>query len=361
LAERGIDIYGGLTAATGKSGEELRKMISDGKIGITEMDASLAHLTEGNGIYAGSLDAMAGTTAGKFATLKNNITQALGGVMGIALTALQPFGTALVTMSEQMKATFEGFRGPLIYASTAVAWMFGNFINISKFAFASFGLFSVTAFNDFIYFFTTTIPAYLTWFGDNWKQVFMDAGNLIVTVFKNIGLNIGNAMKAIWNFISSGGTAELQFAFVPLLDGFKATVSELPNVPERAMTQLEQNLTAQTEALGGQLANSFDDMLSEAQSQVEQQVPEIKDATDKKAGISPSQNAAASGGGKPAENKAALVRSDEGQSVVAQFAKAMKGDKDKKVQDAQLQSAKDLRDIRREVVRNNTPLVARQF
>jgi tape measure domain-containing protein len=64
LAERGVDIYGGLTAATGKSGAELKKMISDGQIGLTEMDAALAHLTEGNGIYAGALQNVAGTAGG---------------------------------------------------------------------------------------------------------------------------------------------------------------------------------------------------------------------------------------------------------------------------------------------------------
>jgi tape measure domain-containing protein len=362
LAERGIDIYGGLTAATGKSGAELKKMISDGQIGITQMDAALAHLTEGNGIYAGSLDAMANTTAGKFATLKNNVTQALGGVMGIALTALQPFGTALVTLSEQMRATFEGFRGPLIYASTTVAWMFGNFIDISKFAFASFSLFSVTAFNDFVHFFTTTIPAYLTWFGSNWQQVFIDAGNLVGTVFQNMSKNIWAIMKSLWAYIKSGGQTQMRVAFVPLLEGFRSTVSELPNIPDRAMTDLEKSLSAQTEQLGGQLANDFDAMLAEASAQVAESIPEIKDkATQAIVPETQTEKAGEAANRQAAENKAALVRSSEGQSVVAQFMRGLaKTDTGKAALKAAETTAQGITKLVREVEQGK-PLKARSW
>lgn len=362
IAREGVAIYAGLEAATGKSGDELQKMIADGKIGMTEMDAALAHLTEGNGIYAGSLDAMATTTSGKMSMIKNNVSQALGSVMGVALQVLSPFGTAIVSLSEQFKSAFESFRGPVIYASTAVAWFFGNFINLSKFAFLSFALFSVTAFNDFIHFFTTSLPAYLAWFGANWKQVFWDAGNLVLTVFQNMGKNIWAIMKGIWAFIASGGQTELKVAFVPLLDGFKATVSELPNVPKRAMTELEKNLQAQTESLGGGLANSFDQMLADASQSLSPTV-EIKDSNGDVVKTGKGSESAADKANKAAtENKAAFVRSSEGQSVVAQFARAMgKGDKEKKAQQAQIDAAKDIKDIAREVVRNGKPLTAKKF
>jgi tape measure domain-containing protein len=338
LAERGIDIYHALEAATGANGAELKKMISDGKIGLTEMDAALAHLTTGNGIYAGSLDVMANTTAGKMATIKNNVSQALGQVMGVAIEVLQPFGSAIVTLSESLSAAFASFREPIIYAATSVAWFFGNLITIGQFAWASTKLFAVTAFNDIAYWFTDKLPAYLTWFSQNWKQVFWDAGNLIVTVFANIGKNIGSAMKSIWNYIKSGGTAELSFAFVPLLDGFKATVSELPEIPDRAMTELEKSLTAQTEGLGGQLADNFDSMLADAQTKVDKGTPEIKDTAgklDPAAGDgADSANKAAN---KAAENKAIGVQSAEGQSLAAQIQRGMltKEDKALKVQEDQ--------------------------
>ena len=340
LAERGIDIYHALEAATGASGSELQKMISDGKVGIAEMDSALVHLTEGNGIYAGSLETMANTTAGKMATIKNNVSQALGQVMGVAIEVLQPFGTAIVTLSESLSAAFVSFREPIIYAATAVAWFFGNLLSIGQFAWLSTKLFAVTAFNDIAYWFTDKLPAYLTWFSQNWKQVFYDAGNLIVTVFANIGKNIRDAMVAIWDFIASGGTAELSFAFTPLLDGFKATVSELPNIPDRAMTELEKSLTAQTEQLGGQLANNFDAMLADAQSKVDKASPKIKDTAV--TGQGDGASSAASAANNAAENKAIGVRSAEGQSLAAQLQRGLmtKEDKTLKVQEEHLEIAK---------------------
>jgi tape measure domain-containing protein len=362
MAREGVAIYSGLTAATGLSGDALQKMIADGKIGMKEMDAALASLTEGNGIYAGSLDAMATTTAGKMATIKNNVSQALGQVMGVALEMLAPFGTAIVMMSEQLSGAFTAFRGPIIYGATAVAWFFGNFVNIGKFALTSFALFFVSAFNDFAYFFTTKLPAYLGWFSNNWTQVFYDAANIVGTVFKNMAKNIWTVMKQVWAFIKSGGRSELSFAFVPLLDGFKKTVAEIPNIPERAMTQLEKNLTLQTQQIGGDLANNFDSMLAEAQAKVSAAAPVLSDKAGGGAtGSETGSTAAASAARKAAENRAIGVRSAEGQSVIAQMSKIFgKNDKEKKAQDAQIQQAKDIKDIAREV-RRGKPLIAKAF
>jgi len=361
-AERGIAIYDGLKAATGKSGAELQKMISDGKIGVAQMDAALAHLTEGHGIYADSLTNLGNTTAGKFATIKNTISQSLGSIMGVALEVLAPFGTALVMMTEQVAVAFESFRPHVMYAAVAGAWFFGNIVDLGRFAWATMSLYAVTAFNDIIYFFTDKIPAYLDWFSANWKQVFWDAGNLIVTVFANIGKNIGSAMTAIWDFIASGGTAELKFAFVPLLDGFKATVSELPNIPDRAMTELEKSLQAQTEGLGLQLGNNFDTMLKDAEKKMSKQAPELSQTAGKAAAgaASETDTAAKNASKKMAENKAVGINSAEGQSVVAQMLKGLKGDDDKSAKKAAIKSEKHLEKLARNSDRGK-PLAAREW
>lgn len=360
MAREGVAIYTGLEAATGKSGSALRQMIEGGKIGMAEMDAALAHLTEGHGIYAGSLDAMANTTAGKMATIKNNVSQALGQVMGVALQVLAPFGTAVVKLSEGLSGAFQSLREPIMYGATAMAWFFGNFVDIGKFAFATFALLSVSTFNDFIYFFSTKIPAYLTWFSQNWRQVFTDAGTLIVTVFTNIGRNIGSAMKAIWAYIKSGGTAELQFAFVPLLDGFRKTVSELPNIPERAMTDLEKQLTRQTEQLGGNLADSFDEMLANASQQLNDQLPALSDQASAAVAHGEDGPAAAEKAARNAvENKAVGVRTAEGQSLAAQIQRGMLSQEDKILKEQQTTNTK-LEDIFREI-KNGKPVGGKPF
>jgi len=403
LAERGIDIYHGLESATGKSGGELKKMISDGKIGLTEMDAALAHMTEGQGIYAGAISNVAGTTGGMLTQIKNNAQQTLGQLMGYglgvvkpvlafavkvsekirtAVTALEPvfiqsmglvtsvMNTAWTSISEvatgafilifgEATMTFDSIVTWMAKMIGAAAFIFANLGNYASIAWKSMQLGASMAFNDIIYFFTTTIPAYLGWFGENWAAVFVDAGMVVATVFSNIAKNIGSAMKAIWDFIASGGTKSLQFAFVPLLDGFKATVAELPNVPERALTQMEMQLATEINTIGENLGTGLSDAMASAAGAVGTQTEATLDTG--KTGASGSESAGDKAN-KSVENKASLVRSSEGQSVVAQFAKAMgKGDTEKKAQKAQIDAAKDLKDIAREVVRNGKPLVAKAF
>jgi len=83
------------------------------------------------------------------------------------------------------------------------------------------------------------------------------------------------AMTQIWAFITSGGTAELQFAWTPLLDGFESTVAQLPDIPDRAMTELEQSLEQQTQQVATQLADSFDALNVEAQAALTVAPPEL--------------------------------------------------------------------------------------
>ena len=306
LAERGIDIYHALEATTGASGAALADMISGGKIGITEMDAALAHLTEGNGIYAGSLQTLGGTTSGMLSTIKTNLMQTLGAIMGAGTEARKPFLQMFVGWSESLKtnvsvvlpivqqvtgaikglfisvwtaasavwtgifgaasATFSGILSVTMEWVTKFRWFFENIIPIVQFVGLSMTLSMVTAFNDIAHWITDTMPAYLTWFGENWTNIFSDIASGTATVFTNLAKNIANAMTQIWNFIKSGGTADLEFAWTPLLDGFESTVSQLPDVPQRAMTELEKALQQQTQEIGTNLANSFDEMNMEAQA-----------------------------------------------------------------------------------------------
>lgn len=402
LAERGIDIYGGLSAATGKSGGELKKMISDGKIGLTEMDGALAHLTEGHGIYAGAMENVAGTASGMMSQMKNNTQQALGSLMGYGLAVFKPILAAGVMFTEKLKLAVVALE-PVFVASMAIisgvmnsvwtavsdvalgafsmifgesemtfqsviTWLasmlgaatfiFSNLGTIANYAWTTMKLGAIMAFNDVIYFFTDVIPAYLDWFSNNWTNMFRDMFVAYVTFYKNLLKNVWAAMTAIWDFIASGGTAQMEIAFVPMLDGFKKTMADLPNVPDRAMTQLETQLTDDLGSMGAQLGTGLQQSMDAAVAAVgSKTATELSDKSSK----SDSESAADKTSKKAVENKAVMARSSEGQSVVAQLAKTMaKGDKEKKAQDAQISAAKDLKDISREV-RRGAPLAGKKF
>lgn len=337
LSERGIAIYEGLQHATGKSGAALDKMISDGKIGVTEMDAAMAYLTTGTGYYANSLEDIGNTSSGMLSQIKNNLMQTLGSLGGVGNEAFKPVLAGILSMSEGIKssvgaiapivnqlfavikgafsgmhavvnttytnifgattATFGGMLSVVMEWVTKFRWFFENIVPIVQFVGLSMTSIMVTAFNDIAYWLTDKMPAYLTWFGENWKNIFTDIFNGTVAIFTNLGKNIAMAMTQIWNFITSGGTAELEFAWTPLLDGFESTVAALPDIPDRAMTELEQSLEQQTQAVATQLADSFDALNVEAQAALTVAPPELPaiDPTLQAGGAGTGEDGAAAG------------------------------------------------------------------
>jgi len=173
-------------------------------------------------------------------------------------------------------STFGGLLTVGMEWATKFRWFFQNLGDLARFSFMVMQLAAVTAFNDIGYFFTDKAPVYLQWFQDNWQSVFFDAAMIVNTVFKNIGMNIFNAMKEIWDYIASGGTNSMEFAFTPLLDGFKATVAEMPEIAARGMTETETALTDSINGLGANLADNYDQMMDEAMAGLNVQPVEVK-------------------------------------------------------------------------------------
>jgi hypothetical protein len=112
--------------------------------------------------------------------------------------------------------------------------------------------------------FVTTLPAYITWFVDNFYNIIETGFNAVLTFVTNIGRNIADAFAAIWDFISSGGQTDVlsdlgEIAGRNLMDGFKSTVESLPQIAERAMTAREQELQNRIGTVGANLASQFNE------------------------------------------------------------------------------------------------------
>jgi hypothetical protein len=132
--------------------------------------------------------------------------------------------------------------------------------------------------------FTATLPAYLSWFGDNWQNLFTDLVSFTATVFTNLAENIGSAMVAIWDYIASGGTESLSIAWTPLLEGFQATVDALPQVAERIPGELEKSLTEMVSGLKTKLATDMTATMDALQKATEKTpiTPRVEDPKKKK-------------------------------------------------------------------------------
>jgi len=295
LAERGVPIYGQLADQLGVSRSEMLKMVSEGKLGFSDLDKALTALATGTGVFAGGMERQSNTFAGLWSTLKDNIAIALEAIMGGFVEASKPVMSVIIEIAQtateyikQMQPVFQAVIGAVkalfVGLSTVVAnvfemlstsalSMFGvtadsggslfdalvsgltAFFATAQFAFENFPLLAGLAWSmaelgflrisgTLSNFFFSTMPILLGFLEQKWNNFWTDAAMNVGKVFENIYTNITNVMSNIWTFISSAGTAQLSGAWTPILSGFQKTVAELPNIPDRVISDYEVQLQA---------------------------------------------------------------------------------------------------------------------
>ncbi len=91
LTNRGIPIIQELAKQFGVSDSEVKKLVSDGKVGFANIEQAFISLTSQGGKFAGMMEAQSKTTSGLFSTLKdgfNEVLLALGTPINDALRPL---------------------------------------------------------------------------------------------------------------------------------------------------------------------------------------------------------------------------------------------------------------------------------
>lgn len=135
---------------------------------------------------------------------------------------------------------------------------------------------------------TKVIPAYAMWFGENFINLIKDAFNGVIAVITNAGRIIGEMVYQIFAFIASGGEGGIEglmsglgeAASISLLDGFKSSLTSLPEIAERQLTAREKDLADKIGAVGGRLGQEFSDKMSERMLGVGSALgDEVKNAT----------------------------------------------------------------------------------
>lgn len=115
----------------------------------------------------------------------------------------------------------------------------------------------VSAYEEVSHWLTTVIPEYLSWFGDNWANVFIDIANFQNTVIANMLKNIGGFFTSVWDWLNG---KEGSFEFVALTEGFEKTMSDLPVIAGRKLTDFEKELKQNIEQYDKQIAQSSVDI-----------------------------------------------------------------------------------------------------
>lgn len=109
---------------------------------------------------------------------------------------------------------------------------------------------------------TEVIPAYASWFGENFVNLMRDAVMLAYAVVSNNVQKIVDAFMALWDFIESGGTSDIlgqlgEIAGRSYLEGFESSLTDLPTIASRTITDREQELAATIGQLGSNLGDEF--------------------------------------------------------------------------------------------------------
>lgn len=91
----------------------------------------------------------------------------------------------------------------------------------------------------------------LDWLTKNWKNVLVDWFNLNKEFWSNLVINIGSAIKSIWDALRG---QPWEFTWKPLLDGFKATSEALPELIKPALISVDDEVNAIWSKIGAREA-----------------------------------------------------------------------------------------------------------
>lgn len=160
------------------------------------------------------------------------------------------------TIFDFVKSIFIGLLEYGVGFGSAMQTVWENLGETAEFVWNAIKLGVVTLYEDDKHILTVAIPEILRWFFDNWKQIFTDIYFATGAIVSNMFDNIVDFFANVWALLSGG---ETDWKWHGLLDGFEATLKELPNIAGREMTALETELAAKTGEQGASLANKFQD------------------------------------------------------------------------------------------------------
>ncbi len=158
----------------------------------------------------------------------------------------------------------------------AIAFSIRNWKLVAQVAFVSAEVAVVQFANQVVYTFGTVIPAWLSWFGDNWRDVFTDVLTVTETIAGNIWKNLANLWDAIVGLFNGDG---FSFEWTPLTEGFKSAIKELPKIAEREMGPLEKDLKAQLNGLTDEMMKKYETHSKDFKAKVDKFQAEHRDFT----------------------------------------------------------------------------------
>ena len=253
LAEAQAAILNKLDSAFGGTA----KAIAEGPVGaIQQAQNSIGDLVEQVGAALAPTVAKVATAISDVAEgFIPSLTAAIKGAAQFIFQALGFVGQAI-----------EAYQVHVAKSMAAVSFAFNRFGELAGIALNT-ALLAVVQFkNQAIHFFTETIPSTLTWFLDNWKDIFKTLFDFTKTVFINLADNIADIIQNIPALIR--GKVDLSDLWTPITEGFKSSLSELPEIADREMGGLEKQLAEKVGSSAAEIGKQFNEQLGLAEQGV---------------------------------------------------------------------------------------------
>lgn len=181
-------------------------------------------------------------------------------------------GAAWSYVSDSTGGVMAWLQSTIMSVLSAVSFAWNNWQLLLQTALVSAELSVVRFANQVVYFFTEMVPAYLSWFRDNWRDVFTDILNLTATIASNIWENLKNLWAAIGGLLSGEGW---DFNWTPLTKGFESAIKELPQVAAREMGPLEKQLQDEMNSLGEEVNKAWEDNTKEFGAKIDKYAPKV--------------------------------------------------------------------------------------
>lgn len=211
-------------------------------------------ITKGLADAQGDLERTAGSTANQWrkfsGTLENtavSIGTSLSPAISAVTTALGDMAQWVASSVEASKDSIRGWAESIAGAIRAVPDAWDTFVAGLAVAFLKVEEWSTNTQAVF-----ATIPGNLRiigeWIGNNWTKMIADAVSAAGTAFRNLGDNIYRLGESIVAFLKDPSKG-FSFEWKPLLDGFKATADQLPEMLRPSLVSMDGAIAAVGEDL----------------------------------------------------------------------------------------------------------------
>ncbi|MEZ5945220.1 MAG: tape measure protein [Planctomycetaceae bacterium] len=313
----GVPLIQELAQQFGVTEAQVKELVSKGKVNFTHLQTAINSLTMEGGKFGGLMKAQSTSIGGLWSTLVDNFTVGLTeigtglieafnlkwvvgqltGFVASSIPVIQAFSRNLsetmsgfapvfietwnvisagfTMLSESLGGlfaeigslmggflpSFSTFTQAVVAGLVAVEFGFTNWRKMSSLAVLSV-LAEAIGFGGAIgHLFTTVIPAYMSYLGENWWNILSEIGRAGELVFGNFANNIVAVLSNLPALIR--GQVSLNDLWTPLTDDMAFEFAQMEAIPERVMGDLERTLREDVSRMSDELGTGFDELLAQ--------------------------------------------------------------------------------------------------